>query len=88
VIGPTFTVAPSILGFTPVDAAPGATITLTGSGLANVVTVTFGGGAATAPATTGTNSLTVVVPAAAATGPLTASDGTHASTSDDIFAVD
>ena len=52
VTGPTFTVAPSILGFTPVDAAPGATIALNGSGLANVLTVTFGGGAATAPATT------------------------------------
>ena len=36
VTGPTFTVAPSILGFTPVDAAPGATIALNGSGLANV----------------------------------------------------
>jgi hypothetical protein len=88
VTGPTFTVLPSLLGFTPVDAAPGTTITLTGSGLANVLTVTFGGGAETAPGTTAPNSLTVGVPAAATTGQLTVSDGTNHSTSDDVFTVD
>jgi hypothetical protein len=88
VAGPTYTVAPSILGFTPVDAAPGTTISLNGSGLVNVVTVTFGGGAATAPVTTSPTGLTVVVPGLAVTGPISVTDGTNAATSDDVFQVD
>jgi large repetitive protein len=87
VVGPTLTVLPAILGFAPVSASPGDTITITGTGLKDVVSVGFAGSVSAAPATTAAQSLTVAVPTGATTGPVTVTDGTHNATSDDQFKV-
>jgi hypothetical protein len=89
VVGPTLTVLPAILGFSPVSGSPGDTITITGSGLKNIVSVGFAGSVSAVPATTAAQSLTVAVPTGATTGPITVSDGNPArnATSDDQFQV-
>jgi hypothetical protein len=72
--------APVIASLTPVSAAVGATVTLTGTGFTGVTGVQVGGAAATFTAT-GDTSIAVVVPANAATGFIAATNalGTNAS---------
>jgi hypothetical protein len=88
VVGPTLTVLPAILGFSPVSANEGDPITITGSGLKNIVSVAFAGGVSGTPTATAAQSLTVLVPTGATTGPITVTDATgHTATSDDHFQV-
>ena len=83
VLGPSLTVLPAILGFTPVSANQGDAITIVGSGLKSVVSVGFAGSVSAAPTATAAQSVTVVVPPGAATGPVSLSDGTNTATSGD-----
>jgi hypothetical protein len=62
----------ALSSFSPTSALPGASVTLTGTGLNRVTSVTFTGTTAPAAVTASSpTSLTVTVPSGAATGPLT-----------------
>lgn len=68
----TFHVDPKITSFTPSSAAVGTTIVVTGTGLASVDQIAFGGGVTATPSQTPTaTKLKVVVPPGATTGPFT-----------------
>jgi subtilisin family serine protease len=86
--GPVFTVDPKLAGFTPTSGTVGTALTITGTGLADVTSVDFGGGVSATPnpARTAT-SLHVVVPPGAATGPLTVHTTSATSTSTTPFTV-
>jgi hypothetical protein len=64
------TTAPTLLSFTPLSGLIGATITLTGTGLANATAVNFNGTPASFTVNSAT-SISTVVPAGATTGLLT-----------------
>ncbi|WP_316414268.1 beta strand repeat-containing protein [Mesoterricola silvestris] len=79
--------APVITGLTPVKAAVGDTVTLTGSGFTGVSDVTVGGADAPKFAVTDAATLTVTVPSAAATGFITVTNALGATASPVIFTV-
>jgi len=73
---------PKVTSFAPLAAPVGATVTITGTGLAGVTEVDFGGGVPAAPTTATATSLKVVIPAGATTGTLhvVSPDGTFTTT--------
>ncbi len=74
--------APTVTSFSPASGSPGSQVTLTGTNLTGATAVTFGGVNAPAFVVNSATSLTVTVPAGAATGVLgvTTPGGTGAST--------
>jgi hypothetical protein len=74
---------PTITSFMPTTGAIGASITITGTELANATSVSFNGGVQTTITSNTATSLTVAVPATASTGPLTVTTigGTSAASS-------
>jgi len=83
----TFHVDPATTGFTPNSGAVGTTLTLTGTGLANVDHVDFGGGVTAAPSAQSATKLTVVVPPGATTATLTVHAGSLSVTTANKFTV-
>ncbi len=61
----------TVTGFTPLSAAAGATITISGQGLKSATTVDFPGASGVAVLATTTTTITVKLPAGASTGTLT-----------------
>jgi hypothetical protein len=88
-IGPSFSVTPSVSGFSPATATTSTSVTITGTGFdptASNDTVSFNGNAATVTAASAT-SLTVTVPSAATTGTVTVSTPGGTATSAGTFTV-
>lgn len=85
-LGPSYLVQPAITGFSPPSGYTGTQVTLTGSGFdpysTTVTMPAAGGGSVTATvATASFTTLTVVVPAAAITGPFTVTTAGGSATS-------
>jgi hypothetical protein len=79
--GPTFTIDPKITGLAPSSAVAGATVTISGSGLAGATDVSFNGVTASIVLNTATQ-VKALVPSTATTGTIsvTTPSGTTAST--------
>jgi len=79
-----FVLQPRISSFTPVRGDRGTNVTLTGTGLAGVQQVLFGGVSA-APTTVSATQVTVSVPLGAGTGPITVVSATGQDVSSNLF---
>ena len=78
--------APTVAGFSPVTGAPGTTVTIRGTGLAQVTSVDFGGEPARY-SRSGDGRLRAVVPAGAKSGPVVVNAAGRKGASDRSFAV-
>ena len=77
----------SISGVAPATGGVGSSVTIAGSGMGAVTAVQFGSGASAVPQSQGAGSVTVLVPAGAATGPLTVRGPYNDVTSGDTYTV-
>jgi hypothetical protein len=82
-----FKVLPTISGFAPANGAPGTVITMTGTGLTGVTSVTLNGLTVPVFATTGSTLLTVEVPALGITGKLAVTTPGGTATTTTAFSV-
>jgi hypothetical protein len=81
-------VAVSITSFTPTLGSVGETVVVAGTGLADVTSVTFGGGVASDAAFNAvTGELTTTVPVGAVSGRLSVRNGTRTATSGEAFVI-
>ncbi len=83
----SFDVLPTIASFNPTNGAPGETITLTGTGLAQASSVSFGGTSTSAITVNGDAQIQAIVPGGAATGKLMATTTGGSVTSTGTFTV-
>ena len=79
--------APSITGFSPASGRAGDQITITGSSFSSGAHATFAGGVAATTYLNSETSLTAIVPAGAASGPITVTTSNGSATSSQSFSI-
>lgn len=79
--------APTVAGFSPSGGAPGTAVTVTGTGLARTIAVTFGDVPASSFRVRSDEELTAIVPVGAATGPVAVVNAGGMGTSPAAFVV-